>query len=167
MYIGEAFIGSGANAAHINAFVGDKNGPVGTGLTASAAAPRMGYIPFMAIHKPNVPVKPATLFAAKVDMRSDEHANLTWGPAQAGVARGVQECIDEKTLPECAANDWCIIAAVWVNPEANNADEIYNNNHIAMKTAIQRALKGDPTEEEIQEAMKNPSNPFYTPTLNK
>jgi 5,6,7,8-tetrahydromethanopterin hydro-lyase len=163
MYIGEAFIGEGANAAHINVFVGEKNGVVGSGLTASVAAPRMGYIPFMAIHKPNVPVKPATLFAAKADFRNDTHANMTWGPAQAGVARGVQEAVDEGILPAEAVDEWCIIAGVWVNWEANDADTIYKHNTEAMKTALKRAMNNEPTAQEINLAMSNPSNPFYTP----
>jgi len=50
MYIGEAFVGSGPNAAHINVFIGPKDGPVGTAIASSVAAPRMGYIPFMVIH---------------------------------------------------------------------------------------------------------------------
>ena len=167
MYIGESFIGEGANAAHINVFIGDKNGSVGIGLTSSVAAPRMGYIPFMAIHCPNVPVKPATLFAAKADFRNDVHANMTWGPAQAGIAKGVGECVEEQILPAHTVDAWCIIAGVWVNWEANDADLIYKHNYIAMKTAIKRALNSEPSEEELKKAMVSPKNPFFNASSSK
>lgn len=163
MYIAEAFVGEGPNAAHINVFIGEKTGPVGTALASSVAAPRMGYIPFMAVHKPNVSVKPATLCATKADLQGETHSNMTWGPAQAGIARGVQECVEEKILPPEAPDDWCIIAGVWVNWSADDADVVYQHNYQAMKLAIQRAMTNQPTLEEIEKANQNPGNPFYTP----
>lgn len=42
MYIGEAFVSRGPNAAHINVFIGSKDGPVGTAVASSVAAPRTG-----------------------------------------------------------------------------------------------------------------------------
>jgi len=165
MYIGEAFVGSGANAAHINVFIGPKDGPIGTAIACSVAAQRMGYIPFMVIHKPNVPVKPATLFSAKADLRGDTHSNMTWGPEQAGIARAVYECVQDGVLPKEAENNWAIIAGVWVNWEANDADLIYAHNHEAMHLAITRAMNHLPSKEEINAANNNPGNPFYTPPL--
>ncbi len=166
MYIGEAFIGEGANAAHINALIGPKNGPTGTALASSLAAPRLGYIPFMVVHKPNVPVKPATLFAAKADLRGDTHSNMTWGPAQAGIARGVYEAVEEGILPPEAPDEWCIITGVWVNWEADDPDQVYQHNYQATKLAIQRAMNQSPSAEEVREANQNPGNPFYTPSPN-
>ena len=165
MYIGEAFVSRGPNAAHINVFIGSKDGPVGTALASSVAAPRMGYIPFMVIHKPNVPVKPATLFSAKADLRGDTHSNMTWGPAQAGIARAVYECVQEGILPKEAENNWVIIAGVWVNWEADDADMIYSHNHKAMRLAITRAMNHLPSKEETKAANDDPGNPFYTPKL--
>jgi 5,6,7,8-tetrahydromethanopterin hydro-lyase len=165
MYIGEAFIGSGPNAAHINVFIGPKDGPVGTAIASSVAAPRMGYIPFMVIHKPNVPVKPATLFSAKADLRGDTHSNMTWGPAQAGIARAVYESVQEGVLPKEAEDNWAIIAGVWVNWEADDPDLIYAHNYEAMRLAITRAMDHLPTKDEIMAANNNPGNPFYTPKL--
>jgi 5,6,7,8-tetrahydromethanopterin hydro-lyase len=163
MYIGEAFVSSGPNAAHINVFIGPKDGPVGTAMASSVAAPRMGYIPFMVVHKPNVPVKPATLFSAKADLRGDTHSNMTWGPAQAGIARAVHECTQEGVLPGEALDNWAIIAGVWVNWEAEDADLIYIHNYEAMRLAITRAMRNLPSMEEIKAANNTPENPFYTP----
>src|SRR5579859_3247716 len=60
--VGESFIGEGAEAAHINTVLGDREGPVGTAWATSLAMPRPGHIPFVTVLKPNLPVKPPTLF---------------------------------------------------------------------------------------------------------
>lgn len=163
MYIGESFVGSGPNAAHINVLVGPRTGPVGQSLANSLAAPRMGYIPFMTCLQPNVPVKPATLFVAKADLRGETHENMTWGPAQAGVAKGVQECLLEGVLPAEAENDWAVVAAVWVNWSAGNAEEVFANNYRATREAIARAMSNLPSLAQAAEASKQPCNPFYNP----
>ena len=59
----------------------------------------MGYIPFMAILKPNVPVKPITLFCGKADLRGELHETLNWGPAQIGVSEGVAKALLEGIEP--------------------------------------------------------------------
>ncbi len=104
MWIGESFVGSDANVAHINVFAGPKDGPVGTALATGMATPRMGHIPFMAVLRPNLPAKPATLFVNKIALSGERHENMTFGPAQAGVARGVQQAYDKGVLPEEAAS---------------------------------------------------------------
>ncbi|WP_029770579.1 formaldehyde-activating enzyme [Pseudogulbenkiania sp. MAI-1] len=162
MHIGESFVGSGPNAAHINMLVGPRSGPVGQALANSLAAPRMGYIPFMTCLQPNVPVKPATLFVAKADLRGETHENMTWGPAQAGVAKGVQESLLEGVLPQEAENDWAVVAAVWVNWSANDAEEVFANNYRATKEAIARAMNNLPDLDTAASASRAPSNPFYS-----
>jgi 5,6,7,8-tetrahydromethanopterin hydro-lyase len=87
---------------------------VGTALATAAAAPRQGYVPFTVVMKPNVPVKPITLFAGKADLRGERHEKMNWGPAQIGVAEGVAKALLDGIFPPEAADEWCIIAAVWV-----------------------------------------------------
>ncbi|NWK76414.1 formaldehyde-activating enzyme [Aquitalea sp. LB_tupeE] len=161
MHIGESFVGSGPNAAHINVLIGPRNGPVGLSLANSLAAPRLGYIPFMTCLQPNVPVKPATLFVAKADLRGETHETMTWGPAQAGVAKGVQECLLDGTLPPEAENDWAVVAAVWVSWGADNARQVFANNLQATREAIQRAMANLPTLQQVTQACAQPSNPFF------
>jgi 5,6,7,8-tetrahydromethanopterin hydro-lyase len=59
--------------------------------------------------RPNVPVKPFTLFVNKATSTAREraHARLTWGAAQAGVARGVAAAVRKGIVPESAADDCC------------------------------------------------------------
>src|SRR5689334_25102172 len=90
--IGEGFAGTGANAAHVNTVLGAKDGPVGAAWATALATPRLGHAPFVVVVQPNVPVKPFTLFVNKAAVdpgQNEQHAHLTWGAAQAGVASGV------------------------------------------------------------------------------
>jgi len=165
LYIGEGFESSGANAAHINLYLGPKNGPISGALAGAAASPGPGHLPFLAILKPNLPAKPITLFIAKAIMQPDStHELMTWGPAQAGVASGITKALLDGHLPAEAEDDWAAIAAVWVNPAADDAQAIYHNNKIATYEAAKRALqKGWPTRQELAEGLKSISNPFFTP----
>jgi 5,6,7,8-tetrahydromethanopterin hydro-lyase len=63
--IGEAFVGSGPNAAHVNTVLGAKDGPVGTAWATALATPRLRHAPFVVVMRPNVAVKPFTLFVNK------------------------------------------------------------------------------------------------------
>ena len=77
----------------------------------------------------------------------------------------VYECVQEGVLPKEAEDNWAIIAGVWVNWEADDADHICAHNYEAMRLAITRAMGHMPTKEEIKAANSNPGNPFYTPKL--
>ena len=104
MFIGESFVGSGANAAHINVVLGPREGPVGAAWASALASPSAGHVPFMVVLQPGVPVKPVTVFINKAALSGETHERMTWGPAQAGVARGVQERMLDGSLPPEAAD---------------------------------------------------------------
>lgn len=163
MFIGESFIGSGANAAHINVMLGVKTGAAGHAFAGALSSPSAGHLPFMVVLQPGVPVKPMTAFINKADLRGETHESLTWGAAQAGVAKGVQECLLEGVLPPEAENDWCVICAVWVNWTANDPDEVFHNNYQAAKNAVSYAINLEPKLDVVREAVKNVFNPYYTP----
>jgi 5,6,7,8-tetrahydromethanopterin hydro-lyase len=137
--IGESFAGSGVNAAHINIVIGRKGGPVETAWTTSLAMPRAGHIAFLTVLRPNLPVKPMTLFVNKADLRGDPHAQLTWGPAQAGVA----------------------IVAVWVDWAADDAALVFANNKAATNQAIAAAVRLEPRIEDVVAEVGHPWNASY------
>jgi 5,6,7,8-tetrahydromethanopterin hydro-lyase len=163
VFIGESFIGSGPNAAHINIIAGPRSGPTGVAWANALANPAIGHVPFMVVLQPGVPVKPATVFINKADLRGEVHEAMTWGPAQAGVAKGVQECMLESVLPAEAENEWCVIVAVWVNWTADDADAVFASNYEASKRALTNAMRGEPTLDVVRAAAKHPHNPFYEP----
>jgi len=160
MLIGEGFAGDGANAAHINVMLGHKDGPVGSAWATALATPRAGHTPFVVVVKPNVPVKPMTLFVNKatVDPSNDMHARLTWGAAQAGVAAGVVAALRKGVLDEPDAN--VIVAAVWVNPAADDEEAVYANNADATLAALTAARDGTPTVDAVLDAGE-PQNPYF------
>ena len=155
MQLGEAFVGEGPNAAHVNTVLGSRDGPVGTAWATALATPTQGHAPFVVVLHPGLPVKPFTLFVNKATIESDQHAEITWGAAQAGVASGVAEAVARKIVVDV---DGVLIAAVWVNPKADDADAVFANNEQATIAALTMGQAGlsVPAGTEV-------SNPFFTP----
>ena len=162
MLIGESYIGEGAEAAHINTVLGERTGPVGVAWATALASPSAGHAPFVAVLIPGLPVKPMTLFVNKAAIVNDEHGNLTWGAAQAGVAGGVADAVSEGIVSEADADQDAIIAAVWVNPAATDAEKVYTNNRTATREALRAGAAGTPQMAEVLVARHRPFNPFYS-----
>ena len=163
MLIGESYIGEGAEAAHVNIVLGERSGPVGAAWATALATPSAGHTPFVAVLIPGLPVKPMTLFVNKAAIANDEHGNLTWGAAQAGVAGGVADAVNEGIVSEADADQNLIIAAVWVNPAATDAEKVYTNNRTATREALRAGAAGTPRMAEVLIARHRPFNPFYSP----
>ena len=162
MLIGESYIGEGAEAAHVNTVFGERSGPVGVAWATALASPSAGHAPFVAVVVPGLPVKPMTLFVNKAPIAGDEHGILTWGAAQAGVAGGVADAVSEGILSETDADQNLIIAAVWVNPAARDAEKVYANNRTATREALRAGVAGMPQMAEVLAARHRPFNPFYS-----
>ena len=162
MLIGESYIGQGAEAAHVNTVLGERTGPVGVAWATALASPSAGHAPFVAVVIPGLPVKPMTLFVNKAAIAGDEHGTLTWGAAQAGVAGGVADAVSEGIISEADADQSLIIAAVWVNPAARDADLVYANNRTATREALRAGVEGVPRVAEVLVASNHPFNPFYS-----
>jgi 5,6,7,8-tetrahydromethanopterin hydro-lyase len=159
--IGEGFSGAGPNAAHVNTVLGPRDGPVGTAWATALATPRAGHSSFVVVARPNMPVKPPTLFVNKAEIRGDEHGFLHWGAAQAAVARGVLESVAEGTIPQGSVENLALIAAVWVDWAASDEEEIYANNVEATRSALAAAAEGRPRLEELLAIGAEPENPFF------
>ncbi|MER7931046.1 MULTISPECIES: formaldehyde-activating enzyme [unclassified Streptomyces] len=163
--IGESFVGDGANAAHTNIVIGRKGGPVETAWATALATPSAGHVPFLTVVRPSVPVKPLTLFVTKAAAAGDLHERATWGSAQAGLAQGVADAVQEGLIPAADADELLIIAAVWVNPAVDDLDVSFRNQRAAAHGAVRAAVTGTPTVAEVLAAAEEgPANPFYTPT---
>jgi 5,6,7,8-tetrahydromethanopterin hydro-lyase len=141
--------------------LGRKSGPVETAWATALATPSPGHIPFVTVLRPNMPVKPATLFVNKADIRSDRHAELTWGAAQAGVARGVLEAVADGTIPAGEVDDLVLIAAVWVDWAADDEEAIYAGNVEATRGALAAGAEGRPAIEDLLGLRGDPANPFF------
>ncbi|WP_246527775.1 formaldehyde-activating enzyme [Pseudarthrobacter albicanus] len=161
--IGESFNGDGVNAAHVNTVLGHRDGPAGTAWATALATPSAGHVPFVTVLRPSLPVKPLTLFVTKAAPVNDRHGTLIWGAAQAGIAAGVADALASGTVTEEQADSHVVIAAVWVNPGADDEDAVYRNNRESARTALANGARQLPSTAAVIEARHFPSNPFFTP----
>jgi 5,6,7,8-tetrahydromethanopterin hydro-lyase len=160
--IGEAFVGEGPEAAHVNTVLGPRDGAAGTAWATALATPTAGHAPFVVVLRPSLPVKPPTLFVNKAAIASEGHARLTWGAAQAGVAGGVADAVAEGAIAPGVLDEWVLIAAVWVDPAARDADRVYRNNRAATRTALAAGRARAPALADVLAAREHPENPFFT-----
>jgi len=161
MEIGESFVGTGTEAAHVNTVFGPREGPTGTAWATALATPSAGHTPFVVVLRPGLPVKPLTLFVNKAAIAGDEHARLTWGAAQAGVAGGVADALADGVVAAERADEWVLIAAVWVSPDARDADAVYRNNRSATRAALAAGRDRAPALADVLAARERPWNPFF------
>ena len=145
----------------MNTVLGRKGGPVETAWATALATPRQGHVPFVVVLRPNLPVKPLTLFVNKADVRGDRHAALTWGAAQAGVARGVLDAVADDVVPAAEVNDLLLVAAVWVDWAAEDEDEVYAGNVEATHGALSASARGEPAIDALLALRAEPENPFF------
>jgi 5,6,7,8-tetrahydromethanopterin hydro-lyase len=162
MQLGECFVGSGPNAAHVNTVLGARAGPVGSAWAAALATPTRGHAPFVAVVRPGLPAKPFTLLVNKAEVRDGDHARLTWGPAQGGVAGGVVDAVVAGVVPADAVDELVLIVAVWVDPAADDGNEVYRNNREATSGALRAGAANEPALADVAAAGAAPWNPFFT-----
>jgi len=162
--VGEALVGQGAEVAHIDLVLGNRDGPVGEAFAKAKATPTPGHEPLLAILEPNLAVKPVTLIVPTVTITSMRQASMVYGPAQTAVAKAVIDSVADGTISKEATEDLIIIANVFVHPTAVDRQRVYINNYKAMRHAIRKALEGRPTIDELIENKDRSKHPFkYTP----
>ncbi|MFZ4584306.1 MAG: formaldehyde-activating enzyme [Acidimicrobiia bacterium] len=161
--IGEGFRGAGAEAAHVNIVLGDRNGPMASAWATALASPTAGHASFTVVLRPGLAVRPYTVFVNKASIESDDHARLTWGAAQAGVASGLTDALADEIIDARHADHSLCIAAVWVDPQAVDEELVYSNNRWATREAVRVAMKGGPALPDLLALRDKPSNPFFRP----
>lgn len=164
--IGEGHEGSGTSAAHVSVVLGDRNGPVGAAWATALATPTHGHEPFVVMARPGLPVRPWTLFVNSASIVSADHAGLTAGAAQAGIAAGIIEALRSGILPATPAELGVMIASVWVDPTASliHQDVIFVNNRVATVGALDAAMSGAPTVHDVMSDAGGVWNPAYHPS---
>jgi bifunctional enzyme Fae/Hps len=147
--IGEALVGKGNEVAHVDLTVGKKDGPVGQAFLNGLTQLSQGHTPLLAVIRPNIIPKPATLVVPKVTVKNMGDAGKIFGPAQAGVAKAVADAVEEGIVPEDYAENYVIIVSVFIHPDAEDYEKIYRYNYSATKLALKRALTGYPDLKKI------------------
>ncbi len=159
MLIGEALVGDGNEISHIDLLIGDKDGPVGTAFANALANQTAGHSNLLAVITPNLAVKPATVMITKVTIKGAKQAVQMFGPAQAAVARAVADSVESGVIPKHLCETYVIVCGVFIHWQAADDTKIYNYNYEATKLAIARAMKGDPSAEQMI-AGKGQKHPF-------
>jgi bifunctional enzyme Fae/Hps len=138
--VGEALVGEGAELAHVDLVIGDKEGPVGGAFANALSQLSAGHTPLLAVVRPNLLTKPATLVIPKVTLKKDVQVREMFGPVQAAVAKAVADCIEEGVFGDNDLESLVILASIYLHPEASDYNRIYRYNYGATKLAVRRAM---------------------------
>ncbi len=160
MYVGEALAGEGNEVAHIDLLIGSKDGPVGQAFASALASQKQGHSNLLAVLEPNVAVKPSTVLITKVTIKGAKQAVQMFGPAQFAVARAVADSVAGGVIPRDKCEDFVIICGVFIHWEANDDKKIHDFNYEATKKAIEFAMKGAPSVDEMLAKKDSAKHPF-------
>lgn len=161
MYLGESLVGEGNEVAHIDLMIGDKSGPVGIAFANALSSQKMGHSNLLAVLEPNVLVKPATVMVTKVTIKGAKQAVQMFGPAQKAVADAVADCVKSGVIPKDQAENLVIVCGVFIHWQAEDDTKIYEYNYAATKESIERAMKNEPSADDMLAKRDTASHPFY------
>ena len=147
--VGEALVGDGAELAHIDLLMGDKNGPIGTAFANAISQLSIGHTPLLAVVRPNLLTKPVTLVIPKVTLKDMHQVNEMFGPVQAAVAKAVADSVEEGVFGDVDLEETVILCSAFVHPEAKDYNKIYRFNYGATKLSIARALDKFPDKKTL------------------
>ena len=133
--------------------IGTVDGPVGQAF-ANMMGQTAGHTRMFAIRACNQLVRPVTMMVPKVTIKSSAYVNLFGGVVQSATADAVLDCVIEGVLPKAEVDRICILIMVWIDPQCAtdpNLDQkdLYRTNYEATKLAIGRAMRGEPTIEQL------------------
>ena len=158
--VGEALVGNRVELAHIDLLIGKKDGPVGIAYAQALTNQEEGREGLQVILEPNMQVKPPTIMIPTIRPTSLRHASLTYGPAQAAIAKAVIQCVEDGILPKQLADELVLIVNVFVHPSASARKRLFINNYKATRNAIRKAMEGIPTIDDGIENAENARHPF-------
>ena len=138
--IGEALVGDGAELAHIDLMIGEKNGPVGTAFANGLTQLSAGHTPLLGVIRPNLLPKPAVLIVPKVTLKHGEQVTQIFGPAQAAVSKAVADALEDGVFDGIDIEENVIVASVFIDPSAKDFNKLYRFNYGATRLALSRAL---------------------------
>jgi formaldehyde-activating enzyme len=89
-----------------------------------------------------------------VTLKDVANIDLFGGVVQSATADAVVDCLIEGIIAKELADELCIISLVWIDPRCAkdphlDKKDMYRTNYEATKLAITRALRNEPTVEEL------------------
>jgi 5,6,7,8-tetrahydromethanopterin hydro-lyase len=160
LMVGEALVGDGNEVAHIDLLIGSKDGPVGDAFANALINQKEGHTNLLAVVAPNLPAKPDTIMANKVTLKGAGQVMHMFGPAQAGVARGVVDAVSEGIIPQDQVEDLCIIVGVFIHWDATDDKKIFDWNREATKLSVARAMGAEPSAQQVVDGAADARHPF-------
>lgn len=161
MYVGEALCGEGNEVAHIDLLIGDKDGPVGIAFANALSRQSAGHSNLLAVLTPNLAVKPATVMITKVTIKGAKQAVHMFGPAQYAVAKAVADSVEKGIIPKDQAEKLVIVCGVFIHWQANDDKKIFEYNYEATMLSIARAMKNEPSADEMVAKKGSAKHPFF------
>ncbi len=159
-HIGEALVGEGNEVAHIDLIIGDKDGPAGVAFANALATQSQGHSNLLAVLTPNLAVKPSTVMITKVTIKGQKQAVQMFGPAQYAVAKAVADCVEAGVIPKDQCESLVIVCGVFIHWEAEDDQKIFEYNYEATKLSIERAMKNEPSADDMVAQKDEAKHPF-------
>ncbi len=133
--------------------IGSVRGPVGQAF-ASMMGQAEGHTRMFVVRDLNQLVRPATMMTTKATIRSAEYVELLGGVVQGATGDAIVDCIIEGVLPREGLDELCMIIMIWLDPRcAEDPDldkrDLYRTNYEATKLAIARAMRNEPSVDEL------------------
>jgi 5,6,7,8-tetrahydromethanopterin hydro-lyase len=96
-------------------------------------------------------------------METEEHARITWGAGQLGVAQGVLDAVAEGLIDTGDAAELVLLAAVWVDPKASDETAVKRAGRKAMRDAIADAVSPPSAEvvSDLAARREEANTPYY------
>jgi 5,6,7,8-tetrahydromethanopterin hydro-lyase len=160
MMVGESLVGDGNEVAHIDLLIGPRGSPVESAFSHALTNNKDGFTSLLAVVAPNLLTKPATVLFNKVTIKGAKQAVQMFGPAQRAVAMAVADSVEDGTIPMGEADNVFICVGVFIHWLAEDDKKIQDYNYQATREAIQRAVAGKPTAEEVVAKKSTMQHPF-------
>jgi 5,6,7,8-tetrahydromethanopterin hydro-lyase len=164
--LGEAWAGDVPNGSHINLAIGRRGSPTAAAIVGQAGMTTVGHLPiYVCLGSGNL-VRPVTVFRNKVtiDDLDSPFALMTWGAAQLGVGEGVLDAVADGLLPAESVDELILLAAVWVDPAADDETAVRLANREAMRSVINDAVADSHADQlaHMQSIRDTARNAFYS-----
>ncbi|NRT55159.1 formaldehyde-activating enzyme [Sphaerotilus uruguayifluvii] len=160
MMVGESLVGDGNEVAHIDLIIGPRGSAAETAFANALTNNKDGFTSLLAVVAPNLMAKPATVMFNKVTIKGAKQAVQMFGPAQRGVAMAVADCVESGVIPAAEADDLFISVGVFIHWLAADDAKIQDYNYAATKEALERAVAGLPTADEVVSRKAEATHPF-------
>lgn len=160
MMVGESLVGEGNEVAHIDLLIGPRGSAVESAFSNALTNNKDGFTSLLAVVAPNLLTKPATVMFNKVTIKGAKQAVQMFGPAQRGVAMAVADSVEDGTIPMSEADNLFICVGVFIHWLAEDDKKIQDYNYQATREAIQRAVTGQPSAEEVVARKGTVEHPF-------